>query len=81
MIYYDYYPGYHSLVQIFLLQELQTFLHELINIQIVNESNIQEQSQSGASANEEEEWERLSEMLSRMQAPQVFILFILYHFY
>ncbi|VDM40266.1 unnamed protein product [Toxocara canis] len=30
-----------------------------------------EQSQSGASANEEEEWERLSEMLSRMQPPQI----------
>uniref|UniRef100_A0A915PDA4 Fibronectin type-III domain-containing protein n=1 Tax=Setaria digitata TaxID=48799 RepID=A0A915PDA4_9BILA len=34
-------------------------------------SNIQEQSQSGASANEEEEWERLTEMLSRMQSPQI----------
>ncbi|VDK52873.1 unnamed protein product [Anisakis simplex] len=30
-----------------------------------------EQSQSGASANEEEEWERLIEMLSRMQPPQI----------
>ncbi|CAG9535682.1 unnamed protein product [Cercopithifilaria johnstoni] len=30
-----------------------------------------EQSQSGASVNEEEEWERLIEMLSRMQSPQI----------
>uniref|UniRef100_A0A0R3S1Y8 Fibronectin type III domain protein n=1 Tax=Elaeophora elaphi TaxID=1147741 RepID=A0A0R3S1Y8_9BILA len=38
---------------------------------IAIECNIQEQSQSGASANEEEEWERLTEMLSRMQSPQI----------
>ncbi|VDP14211.1 unnamed protein product [Onchocerca flexuosa] len=36
-----------------------------------NSADDHEQSQSGASANEEEEWERLTEMLSRMQSPQV----------
>ncbi|KAM3727642.1 Fibronectin type III domain-containing protein 3B [Dirofilaria immitis] len=36
-----------------------------------NSTDDHEQSQSGASANEEEEWERLTEMLSRMQSPQI----------
>uniref|UniRef100_A0A8R1XR77 Fibronectin type-III domain-containing protein n=1 Tax=Onchocerca volvulus TaxID=6282 RepID=A0A8R1XR77_ONCVO len=36
-----------------------------------NSADDHEQSQSGASANEEEEWERLTEMLSRMQSPQI----------
>ncbi|EFO22071.2 hypothetical protein LOAG_06415 [Loa loa] len=36
-----------------------------------NNADDHEQSQSGASANEEEEWERLTEMLSRMQSPQI----------
>lgn len=40
-------------------------------IHVPYNSDDHEQSQSGASANEEEEWERLSEMLSRMQPPRI----------